>query len=177
MKLNTTRTSPDLYIRFGGNEEKQLSYRDNFKIEPNSGQTPWVPSRFGQPDLLKRISNRRLNLNNLNFVPEGPDGQAYEMFPGGGRFNEPEDYDLSIGRPKTPNFPEQQPDFNPGWLNMYSLSPVIAPGDKIKNPFPRLGDLDPNGYLAAMAEEGTNSSIPNFPDLINENAQAKVSIG
>jgi hypothetical protein len=98
------------------------------------------------------------------------------MFPGRGRFNPSEDYDLAIGRPATLNFPEQQPDFNPTWNNLYLSSPVIPPGDKSKNPFPRRDNIDPNGYLQEMLQQGLTSSITPFPDLINENPQSSLSI-
>ncbi len=171
MKLNKPKTTPDKYITFGGNTSKKIHFKDQYKSE-----LP-VPSRFGQPDLLDRISNRRLNLNDLNFVPEGEMGDGYEMFPGRGRFDMEVDYDFAIGRPNTPNYPEQQPDFDPLWNDAYSLSPVIAPEEKIKNPFPRQNNLDPNGYLQAMVEADPNTEIPALPDLINENPQAQTSIG
>lgn len=176
MKLGTPRTTPDQYIKFGGDTTKRLTYKDEFALKPQSAETPWVPSRFGQPDLLRRISNRRLNLNNLNFVPEGEQATGYEMFPGEGRFDMSADYDFGIGRPNTPNYPEQQPDFNPAWNDAYSLSPVIPPEEKTKNPFPRQGNLDPHGYLQALMQQGTNTNIPVLPDLINENPQAQTSI-
>ena len=177
MKLNPPRPPVDQYIRFGSVSDKQLNYKDLFTLKADSGQTPWVPSRFTQKDLLKRIASRRLSLNDLNFVPEEGSAVPYEMFPRLGRFNPRADYDVTIGRPSTFNFPEQQPDYDPNWLRDYTASPVIAPEEKTKNPFPRLSNLDPNGYLTAMVEEGTTTSIPSFPDLINENAQAKTSIG
>lgn len=176
MKLNKPKTSPDKYIGFGGEKSKKLHFKDQYEVKPESAETPWIPSRFGQPDLLSRISNRRLNLNDLNFVPEGENATGYEMFPGKGRFDMSVDYDFNLGRPNTPNYPEQQPDFDPLWNEAYSLSPVIAPDEKIKNPFPRQNNLDPNGYLQTMMEQGTNTNIPVLPDLINENPQAQISV-
>lgn len=176
MKIIRPRTTPEEYIKFSGSKDKKLDYKDHYDLKANQQETPWVTSRFGPQDLTKAIANKRLNYNELNYVPEGVLENSYEMFPGRGRFNMETDYDYEIGRPATPNYPEQQPDFNPNWNNSYSLSPVIAPGDKIKNPFPRRSNLDPNGYLAQLMMEGSNTNIPAFPDLISENPQASTSI-
>jgi hypothetical protein len=176
MTINQPRTTPDKYIGFGGNQDKKLSFKDQYDLSARSQETPWVTSRFGPEDLVKSIANKRLNLNDLNFLPEGQEVEGYEMFPGRGRFDPTADYDFAVGRPATTNYPEQQPDFNSNWNNSYLSSPVIAPGDKIKNPFPRQDNLDPNGYLMAMAEEGLNTNIPVFPELINENPQTSVSV-
>lgn len=176
MKLDKPRTSPSDYIKFGGNQDKKLNFKDQYDLKAAVQETPWIASRFGPQDLTKRIANKRLTLNELNFLPEGELQNEYVMFPGEGRFNMETDYDFTIGRPSTPNYPEQQPDFNPGWNDSYSLSPVIPPNEKIKNPFPRQDNLDPNGYLAAMINEGTNTEIPKLPDLINENPQGSVSV-
>lgn len=176
MKLDTKRTTPSDYIGFGGNTNKKLTFKDQFEAKPSSAETPWVPSRFQQSDLLNRISNRRLNLNDLAFVPEGDGPGTYEMFPGRGRFSMDTDYDFAIGRPQTPNFPEQQPDFDPAWNDAYGLSPVLKPEDKIKNPFPRQDNIDPNGYLAAMLQGEGTAQITAFPNLINENPQASISV-
>jgi len=176
MKINKPKTTPDKYIGFGGNQNKKLSFKDQYDLPARSQETPWVTSRFGPQDLVKAIANKRLNFNDLNFLPEGQEVKGYEMFPGRGRFDMKEDYDFSIGRPATPNFPEQQPDFNPDWNNYYLSSPVIAPEEKIKNPFPRQDNIDPNGYLFAMMEQGMNTDIPPFPNLIDENAHSSPSV-
>ncbi len=176
MNLNKPKTSPEKYIGFGGNQDKKLSFKDQYDLPAKAQETPWVTSRFGPKDLVKAIANKRLNFNDLNFLPEGQVVEGYEMFPGRGRFNPSEDYDLAIGRPATPNFPEQQPDFNPTWNTLYMSSPVIPPGDKTKNPFPREGNIDPNGYLMEMMQQGLNTAISPFPDLINENPQASTSV-
>lgn len=176
MNIDRPRTVPSDYIKFGGVQDKKLDYKDQYKLKANTQETPWVTSRFGSQDIQKRIANRRLNLNELNFVPEAGPTNSYEMFPRLGRFNMETDYDFEIGRPATANFPEQQPDFDPNWNGSYGLSPILPPEEKIKNPFPRATNLDPNGYLAAMIAQGTNTSIPSFPDLINENPQASTSI-
>ncbi len=69
-----------------------------------------------------------------------------------GRFNRPEDYDFNAGRPLTRQRPQEQPDFNPQWVEAYKLSPTVNPSKVAKNPMPRMENPDPNGYLMAMAE-------------------------
>jgi len=174
--LNKPRTSPEKYIGLGGDKTKKLSFRNQYALPASSQETPWVTSRFTPEDLTKSIANRRLNFNDLNFVSEDGFNQAYEMFPGRGRFDSYTDYDYELGRPATPNFPEEQPDFNPLWNELYISSPIIPPSDKSKNPFPRAQNPDPNGYLQQMMEEGLTSLISPFPELINENPQASTSI-
>lgn len=176
MKIDKPRTNPQDYIAFGGNQNKKLSFKSQYELPATSQETPWITSRFGPQDLTKRVANRRLNFNDLNFLPEGQEVQGYEMFPGRGRFDIYNDYDFAIGRPSTPNFPEQQPDFDPLWNEAYLSSPVIPPADKAKNPFPRQENPDPNGYVQQMMEEGLTPIISSFPDLINENPQASTSI-
>ena len=176
MKLDKPKTNPQRYIGLGGNQNVKESFRTQYKLPAKSQETPWITSRFGPQDLTKAIANKRLNFNDLNFLPEGQEVKGYEMFPGRGRFDINNDYDFSIGRPATPNFPEQQPDFDPDWNNFYLGSPVIPPADKIKNPFPRQTNIDPNGYLREMMEQGLETAIPNVPYLISENPQASTSI-
>ena len=175
MKLDRPKTTPEKYISFGGNKNKQLSFNDQYSVPANSQESPWVTSRFGPQDLTKRVANRRLNFNDLNFLPEGEEVREYEMFPGRGRFSPSEEYDYEIGRPATTNYPEQQPDFDPIWNEAYLSSPVIPPVDKAKNPFPRRGNIDPNGYLQEMLQTGLTPSITPFPDLIDENPQSSMS--
>lgn len=176
MKIDKPKTTPEKYIGFGGNKETKKSFKSQYDLPATSQETPWVTSRFGPQDLIKRVANRRLNFNDLNFLPEGQIVEGYEMFPGRGRFNPIDDYDDFIGRPATPNFPEQQPDFNPEWNSSYISSPVLPASEKIKNPFPRKDNIDPNGYLLEMVEQGLSSSIPKLPELINENPQPSTSI-
>jgi hypothetical protein len=45
-----------------------------------------------------------------------------------------------------------QPEFNPMWAKLYQVSPTIKPDDRITNPFPRLKNPDPKGYIMAAAE-------------------------
>jgi hypothetical protein len=176
MKLDRPKTNPESYITFGGNKNKKLSYGEQYYLPAKNQETPWVTSRFGPQDLTKRVANRKLNLNDLNFLPEGEEVIGYEMFPGRGRFAPETEYDYEIGRPATENYPEQQPDFNPIWNQSYLSSPVMPPSDKVQNPFPRQANNDPNGYLQEMIEQGLTTEISAFPDLIRENPQTSLSV-
>ena len=177
MKIEAPKTNPDIYIKFGGDTTKKRSYKDQFEVKPQSAETPWVPSRFGREELLRAVSNQRLQRNpRLGFVSEVADGEPYEQFKGLGRFIANEDYDFETGRPLTTNQPEFQPDFDGAWLKAYALSPVIEPGNKIKNPLPRRDNIDPNGYLKALVEEGTNTNIPALAPAIDETVNSGISI-
>lgn len=176
MTINAPRTTPDKYIAFGGDKAKKNSYRSQYALPASSQITPWINSRFTAEDLTNAVANKRLTFNDLNFVPEDGTGQSYEMFPGRGRFDFFTDYDYELGRPAIPAFPEEQPDFDPYWNELYLNSPVIPPSDKSKNPFPRLANPDPNGYLQQMMEQGMTPLIGSFPELINENPQPSTSV-
>jgi hypothetical protein len=144
-----------------GDITKRLDFDDLFRSKATSGDYPWNPSRFTSQDLLKRSQTRKTKLNpDLNFVGNSPffDGNEdvspdYELFEGLGRFNRPMDYDFDEGRALTSQRPQNQPDFNPLWVEAYEMSPTIKPGQSAKNPMPRLRNPDPNGYLMAQAEK------------------------
>ena len=112
-----------------GDIGKQLDFNDLFQEKARSGQYPWNPNRFTTADLLKLQQTRKLKLNpDLNFVGNTPFFDAneevtpdYELFENIGRFNRPMDYDFASGRPLTAGRPEDQPDFNPYWLEAYRI--------------------------------------------------------
>lgn len=177
MKSKAPKTTPEVYIKFGGDTTKKLSYKDQFEVKPQSAETPWIPSRFGRGELLRAVSNQRIQRNpRLGYVSEEIGAESYEQFKGLGRFKPQEDYDFEGGRPLTSNQPEFQPDFDGAWLQAYALSPVIEPGSKIKNPLPRRDNIDPNGYLKALIEEGTNTNIPKLPPVIDETVNSGISV-
>ena len=144
-----------------GDVKKRLDFDDLFRSRATSGDYPWNPSRFTSQDLLKRSQTRKTKLNpDLNFVGNSPffDGNEnvssdYELFEGLGRFNRPMDYDFDEGRALTAQRPQDQPDFNPLWVEAYEMSPTVKPGETAKNPMPRLRNPDPNGFLMAQAEK------------------------
>jgi hypothetical protein len=177
------------YIRNPFNRQgeipKRLDFDELFRSKPSSGAYPWNPSRFSSEDLTKRAMTRKTTLNpTLNFVSNSPffdDNQKvtpeYELFDGLGRFNRPEDYDFNEGRARTQQRPQDQPDFNPQWIEAYKLSPTLNPGKVAKNPMPRMRNPDPNGYLMAMAEKRAENEVqdkPSIAQLLDRKGQFKV---
>jgi hypothetical protein len=156
-----------------GQIPKRLDFDDLFRAKPETGDYPWNPSRFNERDLLKRSMTRKVTLNpDLNFVGNSPffdeneDVQeGYELFEGLGRFNRPSDYDFDEGRARTQQRPQNQPDFNPEWMEAYKISPTLNPGKMAKNPMPRLRNPDPNGYLMAMAERRAENEFEDKPSI------------
>jgi len=148
---------------------KQLDFNDLFRAKPETGEYPWNPSRFTEQDLLKRsMTKKRVQNPALNFVSNAPffdDNKEvtseYEVFDGIGRFNRPVAYDFETGRPLTRQRPEDQPDFNPGWVEAYKISPTLPPGKVAKNPMPRLRNPDPNGFMMKAAEIRVENEIEN----------------
>ena len=155
-----------------GQTARRLDFGDLFRAKPETGEYPWNPSRFTERDLLKRMMTRKVTLNpTLSFTPNTPffDGnegvtEAYDMF-GLGRFNRPEDYDFNEGRARTAQRPQEQPDFNPQWVEAYKLSPTLEPSKAAKNPMPRLKNPDPRGFLMAMAEKRAESEVQDTPSV------------
>jgi|TARA_E500000318_G_C3523554_1_gene197428 hypothetical protein len=144
-----------------GDIAKRLDFAELFQAKPDSGDYPWNPSRFTEQDLLKRSMTRKITLNpDLEYVGNTPffdesKGLAssdYEVFDGIGRFNRREDYDFDNGRALTKQRPQQQPDYNPLWIDAYKISPTLKPGKQSKNPMPTMANPDPNNYLMQKAE-------------------------
>ena len=155
-----------------GEIAKRLDFDDLFRSKPESGDYPWNPSRFNERDLLKRSMTRKVNLNpDLNFVGNTPffddndPNASYELFEGLGRFDRPEAYDFDEGRPRTAQRPQDQPDFDPNWIEAYKLSPTLNPNKVAKNPMPRLRNPDPNGYLMAAAEKRAENEFEDKPSI------------
>jgi hypothetical protein len=57
--------------------------------------------------------------------------------------------------------PQDQPDFNPNWVEAYKLSPTVNPGKRAKNPMPRTKNPDPNGFIMSIAENRAESEVEN----------------
>jgi hypothetical protein len=150
-----------------GKIRANLNFDELFRAKSDTGEYPWNPSRFKETDLLKRMMTRKRTLNpDLNFVSNSPffdDNtevtQEYELFEGLGRFNRPMEYDFNEGRPLTGQRPQDQPDFNPVWVEAYRLSPTMRPDKVAKNPMPRMKNPDPNGYLMSAAEERVDNEM------------------
>jgi hypothetical protein len=139
----------------------KLNFRDLFESKPSTGAPPWTPSRFKAEHLTNALQTRKATLNpRLRFVGNSPffddenqlDPKDYELFEGLGRFDRPVAYNFEEGRALTRNRPQNQPDFNPEWVDAYNVSPTVKPSKRAKNPMPRSRNPDPNGYLMAMAE-------------------------
>jgi hypothetical protein len=145
----------------GGRVARKLNFNDLFASKPSTGAPPWTPSRFKAEHLTNALQTKKVTLNpRLRFAGNSPffddenqlDPKDYELFEGLGRFDRPQAYDFNEGRPLTRNRPQNQPDFNPEWIEAYNVSPTIDPGKRAKNPMPRMRNPDPNGYLMSVAE-------------------------
>jgi hypothetical protein len=145
----------------GARIASKLNFRDLFESKPSTGAPPWTPSRFKAEHLTNALQTRKATLNpRLRFVGNSPffddenqlDPKDYELFEGLGRFDRPVAYNFEEGRALTRNRPQNQPDFNPEWVDAYNVSPTVKPSKRAKNPMPRSRNPDPNGYLMAMAE-------------------------
>jgi hypothetical protein len=149
------RLALDRYIDFTKDpfiKKRQVNFDDSFSSKPSSGKAPWMPSRFTEEDLLRRVQTRKLQLNpTLNFVGNVP--EEYEVFANIGRFTRKEGYDFENGRPNTVLRPEDQPGFSPVWVEAYRISPTINPDKRATNPMPRVANPDPKGYMMATAEK------------------------
>jgi len=154
-----------------GRIPSQLSFRELFrdKYATEHGGSPWVPSRYTFEDLTKAVQNRKITHNpRLNYVPNSPfwddnnelPPEKYEMFEGLGRFKR-EDYNFDEGRALTRVRPEDQPDFDPSWVEAYKLSPTVRPDKRAKNPMPRTRNPDPNGFIMQMAENRAENEMEN----------------
>ena len=145
----------------GGRIVRQLNFNDLFASKPSTGAPPWTPSRFKAEHLTNALQTRKATLNpRLRFVGNSPffddenqlDPKDYELFEGLGRFDRPVAYNFEEGRALTRNRPQNQPDFNPEWVDAYNVSPTVNPSKRAKNPMPRMKNPDPNGYLMSVAE-------------------------
>jgi hypothetical protein len=150
----------------GGRVFRKLNFNDLFASKPSTGAPPWTPSRFKAEHLTNALQTRKATLNpRLRFVGNSPffddenqlDPKDYELFEGLGRFDRPVAYDFNEGRALTRNRPQNQPDFNPEWLDAYNVSPTVNPSKRAKNPMPRMKNPDPNGYLMSVAENRVES--------------------
>ena len=150
----------------GGRVSRKLNFNDLFASKPSTGAPPWTPSRFKAEHLTNALQTKKATLNpRLRFVGNSPffddenqlDPKDYELFEGLGRFDRPEAYDFNEGRALTRNRPQNQPDFNPEWIDAYNVSPTVNPSKRAKNPMPRMKNPDPNGYLMSVAENRAES--------------------
>lgn len=155
------RLALDRYIDFTKDPflvKRKVDFDDSFASKPSSGKAPWMPSRFTEDDLLRRIQTRKLQLNpSLNFVGNTP--EEYEVFANIGRFTRKEGYNFEEGRPNTTLRPEDQPGFSPVWVEAYRISPTVNPDKRASNPMPRVANPDPKGYMMAAAEKRAENEV------------------
>ena len=149
------RLALDRYIDFTKDPflvKRKVDFDDSFMSKASSGKAPWMPSRFDETDLLRRVQTRKLQLNpGLNFIGKTP--EEYEVFANIGRFTRKEGYNFEEGRPNTTMRPEEQPGFSPVWVEAYRISPTVKPEKRASNPMPRVDNPDPRGYMMAAAEQ------------------------
>jgi hypothetical protein len=156
-----------------GQIPRKLNFNDLFRAKPETGAAPWNNSRFTETDLINRLMSRKETLNpSLNFVSNSPffdDNEkvtpSYEMFEGLGRFERPVSYDFDEGRPLTKQRPQDQPDYDPRWMEAYNLSPTLRPEKAAKNPMPRLKNPDPNGILMKKAQGEAKNEAEDNPSI------------
>jgi hypothetical protein len=157
------RLALDRYIDYAKDpfiKQRKVDFSDSFATKSSTGASPWMPSRFEQQDLLRRIQTRKLKLNpSLNFVGNTP--EEYEVFANIGRFVRNESYDFNTGRPLTSLRPEEQPGFSPVWVEAYRISPTVNPDKRATNPMPRVANPDPKGYMMASAEKRALNEVEN----------------
>lgn len=143
----------------GAERHRPLDYKEKYRTKPPNA--PFRTDRFDSVDLISRVQNRKMTLNNrLGFYPE-------PAFPELGRFNRAR-YDFKSGLPDTTERPAEQPGFDPEFLELYSYSPVVPPEKKISNPMPTADNPDPKGFLAAMGESRLKSLLNKPPSTEKE---------
>jgi hypothetical protein len=157
---------PQRYIDFTKDvfeRKSKVDYATLFTIPADSFQTPFSPGRFNETDIRKSLSARKQKLNpGLGFVEFKQDEEGRvipnEVFAGiGGPFNRQKDYNFNDGRPNTRQRPEDQPDYNPMWKEMYAFSPTVE--ERSENPMPRMSNPDPKGRLMAQAESKAKNEV------------------
>lgn len=157
---------PQRYIDFTKDvfeRKSKVDYATLFTTPADSFQTPFSPGRFNETDIRKSLAARKLKLNpGLGYVEFKQDEKGRvipnEVFAGiGGPFRRDEDYDFQTGRPNTRQRPEDQPDYNPMWKEMYAYSPTVE--ERSENPMPRMSNPDPKGRLMAQAESKAKNEV------------------
>ena len=139
------------YIGYAKPDAKiKTNFGDQYRTDATAsigGQYPWDPGRFNTTDILNRAQARKRSLNaHLGYVdPDEP--LDTQLFIGLGRFVRHNDYDFNKGNPITDHKPQDNPDFNPVWVEAYKISPTIPPNKRAKSPMPTAANPDPHGIL------------------------------
>ena len=144
------------------NTKIKTNFGDQYRTDASEsvgGQYPWDPGRSTTADLLNRVQSRKFTLNaHLGYVdPQQP--LTTQLFLGQGRFVRHTDYDFQTGNPITDHKPQQNPDFNPVWVDAYKISPTIPPNKRAKSPMPTAANPDPHGYIMQMAQQNADDTV------------------
>jgi len=164
------------YIGASKGDKFKTNFSDQFRVDPSSGlggQYPWDPGRFNTTDILNRVQSRKRTLNaHLGFVDPHEPLEA-QLFVGLGRFTRHTDYDFQNGQPITEHKPQNNPDYNPVWLQAYKISPTIPPGKRAKDPMPSAANPDPHGYIMQQAQQQAENTVDPQPTVAGLLAKSK----
>jgi hypothetical protein len=171
------RADPSKYIGYSKVDSKiKTTFGDQYRVDPNSGiggQYPWNPGRNTVSDILNNVQSRKRDLNSkLGFV----DAEApldTQLFIGLGRFTRHDDYDFLKGQPIVSHRPQDNPDFNPVWMEAYKISPTIPPNKRAKSPMPTAANPDPHGYIMQMSENQAQNTVDPQPSVANLLSKSK----
>jgi hypothetical protein len=127
-----SENEPQRYVDFTKDvfeKKKNLNYADLFTVPADSFETPFSPGRFNETDIRKSLSARKQKLNpGLGFVEfkQDEEGRVIPnevLLVSADLLIDKEITILMTGRPNTKQTPEDQPDYNPMWKEMYALVP------------------------------------------------------
>ena len=168
------------YISYAKPDAKiKTNFGDQYRTDATAsigGQYPWDPGRFNTADILNRAQARKRSLNaHLGYVdPDEP--LDTQLFIGLGRFVRHNDYDFNKGNPITDHKPQDNPDFNPVWVEAYKISPTIPPNKRAKSPMPTAANPDPHGYIMQMAQQRAEDTVDPQPSVANLLSKSKKPI-
>ena len=168
------------YIGYAKPDAKiKTNFGDQYRTDATAsigGQYPWDPGRFNTADILNRAQARKRSLNaHLGYVdPDEP--LDTQLFIGLGRFVRHNDYDFNKGNPITDHKPQDNPDFNPVWVEAYKISPTIPPNKRAKSPMPTAANPDPHGYIMQMAQQRAEDTVDPQPSVANLLSKSKKPI-
>lgn len=168
------------YIGYAKPDAKiKTNFGDQYRTDATTsigGQYPWDPGRFNTTDILNRAQARKRSLNaHLGYVdPDEP--LDTQLFIGLGRFVRHNDYDFNKGNPITDHKPQDNPDFNPVWVEAYKISPTIPPNKRAKSPMPTAANPDPHGYIMQMAQQRAEDTVDPQPSVANLLSKSKKPI-
>jgi hypothetical protein len=168
------------YIGYAKPDAKiKTNFGDQYRTDATTsigGQYPWDPGRFNTTDILNRAQARKRSLNaHLGYVdPDEP--LDTQLFIGLGRFVRHNDYDFNKGNPITDHKPQDNPDFNPVWVEAYKISPTIPPNKRAKSPMPTAANPDPHGYIMQMAQQRAEDTVDPQPSVAGLLSKSKKPI-